>query len=468
MRASNAVCRAAKAPRTAALLAAALSFCAALAPAAAQRVTDPNVPPAAGPAEIGAIEAERSALFQRMLADPANLDLAFTYAALSARAGDLEGAIATLERMLIFAPGLPRLQLELGVLYFRLGAQETALTYFQSALSAPDVPPEVRLRVEPYLVQIDEQRSPGSFSGAVLFGARYQSNANAAPETRNLTLNGLTFLLSEEATQRADVNGFASANFLASYDLASQGDRIDATLSTYGALYAERNELDTGLAELTVGPTFNLERFRIDQAALGTYAILGGVLLDGDPFLVSGGAGISLAKGFGSRTRALGRIEYRRESFRDTVLRPTSSDRSGDRYRASALLEHQLTSRLTIFGSVDGERREADRGYLSLHEFGVSAGGTYLVPSPLAADAAPWSLSLSGGFASRSFDDPDPIFSRTQAQEDRDLFVQGGVTVPFGDSWAVQAIAGYRDVSSNYGLRDFDNISTTLGILKRF
>src|SRR5687768_2070429 len=60
-----------------------------------------------GVGDRASAEARRQALFQRMLTDPSNLDYAFEYAALSEQVGDLEAAISTLERMLVFAPGLP-------------------------------------------------------------------------------------------------------------------------------------------------------------------------------------------------------------------------------------------------------------------------------------------------------------------------------------------------------------------------
>jgi len=97
-------------------------FCALLlapiacAPTLAQQTAPNNVPPRNGAANLEQLEARRQVLFRQVLADPSNLDASFEYAALSSQVGDLEGAIATLERMLIFAPGLPRLQLELGVL----------------------------------------------------------------------------------------------------------------------------------------------------------------------------------------------------------------------------------------------------------------------------------------------------------------------------------------------------------------
>jgi Flp pilus assembly protein TadD len=67
------------------------------------------------------IEARRQALLHQMLQNPGNLDIAFEYAELSTQVGDYEAAVSTLERMLIYAPGTPRLELELGILYYRLG-----------------------------------------------------------------------------------------------------------------------------------------------------------------------------------------------------------------------------------------------------------------------------------------------------------------------------------------------------------
>jgi hypothetical protein len=48
------------------------------------------------------VEARREAMLQQMIARPSDLDLAFTYANLSAQVGDYEAAISTLERMLIY------------------------------------------------------------------------------------------------------------------------------------------------------------------------------------------------------------------------------------------------------------------------------------------------------------------------------------------------------------------------------
>jgi tetratricopeptide (TPR) repeat protein len=81
-----------------------------------------------------AVEARREALLQQMIASPSDIDLAFEYAQLSSQVGDYEGAVSALERVLIYALNTPRIQLELGILYYRLGAYEVARSYFEQAL----------------------------------------------------------------------------------------------------------------------------------------------------------------------------------------------------------------------------------------------------------------------------------------------------------------------------------------------
>ena len=82
-----------------------------------------NVQPAiSDPDELAVAEQQKAEVFKQLFKDPTNLSLLFKYANLSILVGDLEGAIGVIEQMLIYDSELPRIRLELGVLYFRLGA----------------------------------------------------------------------------------------------------------------------------------------------------------------------------------------------------------------------------------------------------------------------------------------------------------------------------------------------------------
>src|SRR5215475_2495611 len=121
--------------------------------------------------------------FEETLNKPGDLDVLFKYAGLATQVGDLEGAISALERMLLINPDLPRVRLELGVLYFRLGSYEAALTYLETALQSPSLPPDVKAKAQEYLAQAVSKSSPSSLSGEIFLGWRYQSNANLGPST---------------------------------------------------------------------------------------------------------------------------------------------------------------------------------------------------------------------------------------------------------------------------------------------
>ena len=419
-------------------------------------------------AELEQMEARRRVLFQQMLADPTNLDVAFEYAGLSARVGDVEAAISTLERMLIFAPGLPRLQLELGVLYFRLGAYETARSYFDNALKAPDVPEVVKARVDPYLAAIDNRTKGYTFGGTILAGIRYQTNANAAPGGGTIIIGGIPFELDEEATGQPDFNAFVSGYFNYSLDLQNQGDRFDVNLATYGAWYKERNEIDTGLAELKFGPVFDLERFGMENSVFGTYAILNGIMLGHDPYLAAAGAGATFVTLLSPRSRLLVQEEYRREEYLDSDRRPTASLKSGHRISGNARLQQQVTEWLSVVGGVEGERRLTERDFLDVWEWGGSAGWVLAFYSPNANQTEKSTFGVVGGYRRRDFDEPDPTLNPSEAEWDNEAYVVGTLNVPVGEGWGVQAQSGYRNVDSNYPTRVFDNIHGSLAVSKRF
>ena len=143
-------------------------------------------------------------MLRLMLQDPSNLDVAFEYAALSSQVGDYEAAVSTLERMLIFAPNTPRLQLELGILYYRLGSYEVSRSYFAQVVANPNVPPEIAAKVRLYLQQLAIEAQPPPFSATIFSGIRWESNANSAPASQAVTLNGIDFTLDTQSVAAPD------------------------------------------------------------------------------------------------------------------------------------------------------------------------------------------------------------------------------------------------------------------------
>jgi hypothetical protein len=426
-----------------------------------------NVMPRTGALSAEDIEARRTQLFAQMMTAPDDLDTAFEYAALSSQAGDLEGAISTLERMLIYAPGLPRLQLELGVLYYRLGAYETARQYFNGAKAAGDVPPEVLAKVDQYLVAIDSRSAPSQFSGMLRTGLRYQSNANAGPGNSTVTLNGLSYTLDGLSVAGEDFNAFTNGAMRYRHDTDIQGLALEAGLSGYAAGYRDRDTLNTAAAEAYAGPIFDLGRFGLDDRTVSLLAMTSGVLIEGDRYLAS----VGLSTNFDWQVTPIDSLalslQYRYEDYSNTKSRKTAELQSGNRFDAQASWSHNISEDFSLSGRILATRRDAETGYLSATEVGAAISGTYR-HAALIGEGPAWIIGVEAAVAGRGYDDPDTMINSGESQRDTEFSLNLKQITPFTERVALVAEAGYRKVWSNYDIKSFDNISVSIGIQSAF
>jgi tetratricopeptide (TPR) repeat protein len=419
---------------------------------------------AASPALADSGAAARQALFQKVLADPGNVKLALAYAKLAAQTGDLEGAVSTLERLLIFSPEVAALNLELGTLYYRLGANATASAYFKAAIAAPDATPALKASAAAFLARATEGSAADRNMATLTFGARYQTNANGGADNPWANLNGVPFLLSPAAVASPDANAFAAGTIHLTTDLHDQGDRFDTDINLYGALYNQQSDLNALAGEIRLGPVYNLKRIGIANSTLGIYGIGDAEGLGGAPYYLAIGLGTVLTTALDPQTQSHVRLEYRQETFENSTLRPTVSDMDGARLRLSGDIRRQLNPTLSLYGSVYGERKGAVAADQADWEMGASLGTTLTLP---AGGANPWLLDLSAGALERDFDGPDPAIS-TAGRHDTRGFVQGVLTVPLAQGWAAQAAVGYSRQLSNYDVYTFSDTSTSLALTKSF
>ena len=149
---------------------------------------------------------------------------------------DFEAAIGALERMLFFNANLPRVKLELGVLYFRLGSYEMAKNYFTNAIADPAAPPDMRAKVQAYLDEIEKRLNPNFVSGLVQTGVRYQTNATAGPSGSLIRVFGFDGVLDQKFVKQPDWNFFAQGIVFQTVDLQTQrGDSWETQASAYAS-----------------------------------------------------------------------------------------------------------------------------------------------------------------------------------------------------------------------------------------
>jgi len=415
----------------------------------------------------GDVEAQRQALLKQMISRPGDLDLAYEYAQLSAQAGDYEGAISTMERVLIFAPNTPRIELELGILYYKIGSYDVARSYFATVLADPNVPASISSQVTVYLQQLAAQADPPPFSATLYTALRWESNANASPANQSVTLNGINFTLDQTAVAASDWSSVNVGTLHYSYDLKNQGDRLEFDAIGYNASYFKLTDIDLDFFEATAGPSFNLKRWNMDKSRLFVYGIGDETLLGNDQYFAGGGGGIRLLSYTGDRGVLDARLETRYRDFSDSSLRPTSSLRTGLQSRAGGTYSYFLRPGLILTFEGYGQREDADVGFYADWEFGGSGGISWTFGSPFSW-RAPWTLQVGAGGIHRTYDDPDPTINPNSSEVDNQFWSRVAMVIPVAGSWAVIPQIEYRNQRSNYEIRAFDDLSGLVGLQKRF
>ncbi len=402
------------------------------------------------------LKRQYDAAFAAMLADPANLDKIFKFAELANATGDLEGAVSALERMLLIDANLPRVRLELGVLYYRLGSFEAARTYLLAVLATKDLPQDVRGRAETFLAEIEKQRSPSKLFGTLMMGLRYQSNANAAP-TGNVRVGGIPASLDDNATADADWNAFAALNATHFYDMGTQhGDVWQTNVSAYGARQFKRHEVDVSLLSLQTGPRLVLLPRHLEGWSLRPYVALDYVALDDRTDYVAHGLSASLDKKLGMGTLGF-TFDWREREYNDTRRNAFNSERDGTELAGRATWDFVLTNWLTASATAGYSDYNARVNYESYGEIqlGLSL-NVYFDFSPFVKEQKS-ALVISGAHLRTDYNKANPIIDPDVKRKDRDWRLSATGSLPLTESISFIVQGGYTRRDSNLPNYEFDN-----------
>lgn len=426
------------------------------------------------------LEAQKEALFQQMFRDPANLDVTFAYADVSARLGDYEAAVSALERMLLFNPDLPRVQLELGALYYRMGSYDLARDYFDKAAAA-NPPPEVRARVEQYLADIEKSQSRHHLSGYVFFGGQYQTDANVAGSSLILSPVG-PVVLGNQFIKQASGSIFGSGSLLYSYDMETQNhDTLEVTSVGYLNHYfnAAVNRLDLSLLEVTGGPRFNFPNGLIGgkAASLKPYIIGDEVGLGWNQYFAAGGPGIEYDEIVWNDLALKAAFEFRHKNYTNAPDRPLSTGLGGNDKLVTFSVAKPITENTVLNLEFDYLDQLTQLAFYTNTTYAVAGSYRIRYQDPTGFTPYFWETTPFVGRAWSYYASPDPccntnsnpnIFFSTSTQlTQRWRF---GVTQTWPVTATVAMVAQLeRDiVSSNLPLYSYNNTSILIGPQIRF
>ncbi len=415
-----------------------------------------------GSAGKQSLRVQQAVLFDRMLSDPQDLDLMFAYAALSARLEDYEAAIATLERMLIFNADLPRVRLELGALYFRIGAYSVSKRYFDSVAGQSDVPDEVRRRIGGYLERIDQRQRRHRFSGRVEVAGIADTNANLGPEDADILLLGLPSRLDGNDVEDGDVGGRLRLELVHTYDLGRTNNDVWRSEGSYlGRRYVEEDEGNLDSVFIRTGPELSLNSFAFGPK-VRPFVDAEYVRAGDDSLYRGAGAGIQ------GRMTPLDSWSFfgeLRGGYRDYITR---DDEDGAVFLGRVGAAWLPGRDTVVTATLTGQRDEADADFRRNTEGAARLSASYAYDPGFSFADDKWVISAYAGVGYRLFDEADPVVSPTSAREDVEFRLGASHTFALQDGFygTVGATALWRN--SNLPNYDFENFGVSVAVGYRF
>ncbi len=414
-----------------------------------------------------AIEAPGQVTYQQVLADPDNIELNFRYAKSQVAQGNLRGASATLERILLIKPDLVRVKLFYGIVLFRLDNLDEAQRTLESL---KDVKMEASLRAEvnEYLREIQKRRQSTHFGASLSLGYQFDTNRNAAPSSKRRLFADAPLAVTGTSRQRRDTSFLLIGGLDVAHDLGFQaGHQLIGSFNYF-------------LGEQTAVDQLDVESFSLDSglvlksrlANLTTTGVFEHTLLSRETFVRTTGLNARLDRDLTKRLHLFASNQWGWEDFTAITENAAAPERRGERETFVSGADYQLTPTMRVSGSLGYERKGAKTDYNAYDGFLLSGSHLWL-------PGEGQFLINAISYQFNSYDGPDRAISAATRQDKQLrtrvtygapltflLFKFGKGNRLFGDTTATVNFEYFRSPSTitNYTYRNF---KSTMMLTKR-
>lgn len=324
---------------------------------------------------------DRLVTYEDVLTRPDDIDLNFAFAQGQIQRGELRGAAATLERILLINPDLPRVRLLYAIVLYRLDNIDEAERELQAVRSF-DMPVSLRAELDRYLEQIRLRRQRTRYSITASVNVQHDWNKNLSPATGVTLVGDLPANVTGHSERKRDDSINTLTRLDVSHDLGFQArHQLTGAISYYRGEQLHLSELDLQSLSAEIGGIYdaspvtvapNLYRRRI-MLANKFYTYSTGTELRAAHQL-SADAQVYLLAGAESQVY-------------DRIAEDQSGpDRNGQLYTAGAGLNYILNPAMRLGVEADLLRKRAQRNYnsydgvsLALTHTWIFSGGTYLL-----------------------------------------------------------------------------------------
>ncbi len=404
------------------------------------------------PARAQSIVSDHTALLPRVLANPADNDANFAYARAAVEARDYEAAIVALERALFFNPNLTRAKYELGALYYRLKSWDMAQHYFEDALKAPGLEPDLRARIEIMLPAARKEQQPSRFSGVLQLGAGYSSNVPLAPAYGFIRANGGDIPNPGPYYQRGGANLTALGEVRHVYDFENQrGDLWESRFAGIATSQFAFGELSSVLVEATTGPRLALAPEALPGATIRPYVAASYATLALGRLGSSIGGGVTARFPLGNSFYIEPGFDWRHLDIAATsrFLEVAATQNTGSQWTGSLAAQWSATDRLTFDARVLFGRNSSLTSTLTSRRFGLEASARYEFDPPSDLIGWRWSVTPFVRYTETRFDAADLSVDPFVARVDHQVRIGSQFDMPITKLFGVAALVQYTRNNSN-------------------
>ncbi|MBI5629883.1 MAG: tetratricopeptide repeat protein [Elusimicrobia bacterium] len=330
------------------------------------------------------LEGEKDVSYDEVLADPDNLDLNYRYARTQVRQGNLKGASATLERILLIDPNLSKVRLVYAIVLFRLQDMVEAERELNALKGVADLPENLRRETDKYLTAVEKSYKRTVLSGRVSAGVQYDTNRNSASSSGQRLLTDVPITLTGTSLKRADVSKIFIGNLELRRDLArNSGDQLFASYTYYRADQTAVKSLNLQAHSAQAGGVWKARSWELTPSL--SYDL---VLLAQTTYLRNRGGGLRALYKPSPRSSFFVEAKDVYQDFARTADVPTAPERNGIQFDATAGAEWQATGSMRLSFNYNRSVKHASRRYNAYNRDSVTVGnalflgkGLFLIPS---------------------------------------------------------------------------------------
>lgn len=416
-------------------------------------------PGAAQDGDAAELRQQQAAQFAEMFEQPDNLELMYAYALTSIRLRDYEAAISTLERILIYRPDTPRVEVELGAAYYRIGSYTIARFYFEEAKADPAIPPELVTRADAFLAEIDNRTQTSAFVGSASVNMIVTSNANNGPESRLIDLSGLRVRLNgPNVTSQPDVGASVSLQATHIYDLQGMNeDTWRTNVSLYSARFESTRAGAADVAILRTGPQLALDEDR-HGLKVRPYVEVDHVRSSEDALYSTVGVGAEFSNTLDAKRALFTDLRLGWRDFHNDGVQ----NLDGLQIRGLAGVNYFHSDALTLRGlalfEYDGAATRSQRAV----EFGVGASAQYNYDSGLDFAGRLWSVTANAIILRREHFEEDSV--ALVRRQDTDVRFSLGHTAHLESGLALTVRGDYFQRFSNSRNFRLESFSMNFGL----